>query len=193
MACQPFDHGRRVQHPEPARDGGDRPGVADLAPALGVEGRPVEEDVEQVGARGSLLAVDVGKRALDRARDGGKYAGLGGRARGSRGTRSARTWSGSHSRRTLRPRPSGQRSGRPPVPASAGIPSPCQNQPGRPRSHAHGDLLGQVDREPVGVVEPEGDRCRRPRRHLLRAPPRAASFRSAGYGGTPPPRGRRSG
>ena len=51
----------RVQHADLAGGGRDRPGVADLAAALGIERGPVQEDLYQLSAGGRLLAVDVGE------------------------------------------------------------------------------------------------------------------------------------
>ncbi len=50
VAREALDDRGRVEDADPAGGGRDRAGVADLATALGVKRRPVQEDLDQLGA-----------------------------------------------------------------------------------------------------------------------------------------------
>jgi len=154
---QALDHRRRVQHTDPCGRCGDRPGVTNLATALGIKGRPVEEHLDQLRTVGRALTVDVGERLVRpssarppvsvthggllvaeevrRTEHGPDLAPRGGHSLRRRGDRPARL--------------------------TGALALLCHRQvetltvdldPALAR-----DLLGQVDREAVGVVQLEGD------------------------------------
>ena len=167
-----------------ARLGHDGAGVAHLATALGVERGAVEEDLGLAGVLGILVGQDghhpgrrrVAVRALtheDRPALGVEHRAVGLLA----GYRLAG---------------SGRGAGLDPL-AVHGL---LEGLEVDGHSGLLGDLDGELDREPVGVVEPEGqiagNRWRPPRP----APPRGWSTRWPACGGIPPPPGpphRRSG
>ena len=136
------------------------PGVGDLAAALGVERRPVEDEL---GARGRLgPQLDLGHRlerlVLDRRRAGSRRRAPRRSSCRSPGTRSGRCGRAARCTAT-RARPSS----RGPPSCPPGCASRCSasasSKPGEVRPHAvlGGQLDGQVDREAVRVVEPERD------------------------------------
>ena len=147
-----------VQDPDLSRSRGDRPGIPDLTPTLRVEGCPVEEDLDQADALGRLLAVDIGERAVDRARQGGEDTRLRRQFRRTRETRSVRTRTGSQlqaaatSSAVRAPARPASRARRRCSSIASSKPALSTSNPPLPS-----DLLGQVDREAEGVVQAEGD------------------------------------
>ena len=174
-----------VEHAGLAGVGADRAGVAHLPARLGVEGRAVEHD--GVADHGQHPRLGLELLAARRTRSG----------------RAPRARSGS--RRSARPWP----------------PSCCGPWPGRCWAAIWasnsvevdgvaalvGDLLGDLDREPVGVVQREGHRarqrgavaaarrtrgrgCRARRRACAGSPPPRVPARRAPWCGCAPDRGR---
>ena len=137
---EPLHHRRRVQDADTAGDRRDRTGVAHLTAALGVEGSPVEEDLDQIGGVGacspSMLA---NERSTEL--EGRRGRAPPPRSPRSRGTGSDRTRTVSRSRRRrppLPPRP--PRHPRPASRARSRWPFIASSKPGRstaiPRSRA---------------------------------------------------------
>ena len=162
---EPADRALHVLDVDPAGRRLDHAAVADLAAALGVEGRLLGDDLDRV--------------ALARLR-----------ARAAPRTTSARTCESSEQRvvaaearlevgrelRVDRPDRAPRRSpSTPRARARAARPSPRRSRPGRGRARSPAqDVLGQVDREAEGVVELEHDVAGQ--RRAARAPsPRATS------------------
>ena len=169
----------------PAGVGLDHAGVADLAAALGVERRDVEEDLDLGRCRCRVvLRRSAGDDSSTRA--GGRCCRCSRRTRSGPNVleRAPGRWPGGRRRRR---------------PASF---LPCLDcslllamaaaKPSSSTSSAPlgGDLPGQLDREAVGVVQPERHRPGHDRRRRRPARPRAWSARSAGWPGSGPPRGR---
>ena len=157
VPCQTLDDRCRVQHADPTGRGRDRPGISNLAAGLRIEGSPIEEDFDQFGGIGSLLAVDVGKQVLDRARHHGQDPRFHVNFLVPEELRRAEFHP------YLAPRGSDVLCRRGACPARLAGPSPLllhrdvetatvDFDPPLPR-----DLFGQIDRKAVGVVELEGD------------------------------------
>ena len=176
VAAQVGQGERRVEDLDGAGLGADRAAVADLATALGVERRAVEEDL------------DAGRSSpsLDRRGTHGQDARPRRCRRRSRRTRSCRTARRPRGRRRgwRRRRPSGG----PPWPAGAAR-AISVSKPGDVDGDAAlaGDLLGELEREAVRVVEHERRRARQLRRAARRARPRGSTGRCAASGGSAPP------
>ena len=157
-------------------------GVADLAAGLAVERRLVEHDARRP-RRPSRSATSLPSRTSAATSPSASRC----RSRGTRWRRPSRA------ARTRRPRSRPRRSPpRPRAPPRAGC-SMAASKPSRSTAMPRGlqRVLGQVEREAVGVVEREGDRrpCSvSPRFRARRSPRRAGRGRAPASCGSASPR-----
>ena len=163
MARQPVDDRSRVEYAKDSGGCDDLTGVADLAAALGIERRAVEEDLEQRLPRWRLLAIDVLEVVGDSTREDGDDPGIGDAVGVSEELR--RPMLGAQ----RPPRFRGLlRGGRPELRGLLGAKPllghlPLKTLLVNPNPPLPGDLDGDLDRKAERVVQPERhiarDRC----------------------------------